>query len=531
MNGTNSPLSADAMAMGAKNTLTYQMEGSEVSGVTMIPKFTEVHLADILLSNISYSMDANNNSSLNMVHDDLSGVIILTREQEIQLQLVKYWVNGVVTSIVFVLGLIGNVLTIIILLQRAMRSSTNVYLSALAVWDSIVLICTMLLIGLPGMPIFTGYMWYGYAYIVSYIYPLALIAQTATIWLTVSFTVERYIAVCHPLKAATMCTIWRAKVVIIGASVGSTFYNIPRWFEYRPLYVVDADTNATRIIVNPSDFSMNPTYVQIYYSWLYVPILCIIPLLVLSIMNLFLILAVRKSRKQRKNMNVKQSRENNVTIMLVSVVIVFIICQVPALVYNLAYAIDRVYVQSNFGYQVLSVFRNFLVCTNSAINFILYCALGQKFRRIFLHTFFRRCINGTYIPMSGVYQNTTMVSMTSQRRYTSRISDNHQRVKTETLNHSSSTTQTAGTSHSSQESTLLSPTKLSPTRNNHDREVHTYALRAADKKRIKGRPLSHVDSDDEGTLDTCLLPEAEKDMYPLYRTVSVGSRPNNSGPA
>ena len=128
--------------------------------------------------------------------------------------------------------------------------------------------------------------------------------------------------------------------------------------------------------------------------------------------------------------------------------------------------------------------------------------------------------------MSGVYQHTTMVSMPSQRRYTSRISDNPRIKPCETLNHSSSTTQTAGTSHSSQESTLLSPVKLSPTRNHAEREVHTYsALRSVDKKRCRGRPLSHVDSDDEGTLDVCLLPESEKDMYPLYR--ADGSKQNH----
>ena len=78
MNGTDSRLSA-AMAMGIKNTRSYQVEGSEVSGVTMIPKFTEVHLAEILLPNMSYNMDTDNNS-LTGVHDNHSGVL-LTREQ------------------------------------------------------------------------------------------------------------------------------------------------------------------------------------------------------------------------------------------------------------------------------------------------------------------------------------------------------------------------------------------------------------------------------------------------------------------
>lgn len=84
---------------------------------------------------------------------------------------------------------------------------------------------------------------------------------------------------------------------------------------------------------------------------------------------------------------VLQSRENNVTIMLVSVVMVFIVCQVPALIYNMAYAISMATVTTSSAWNVLSTLRNFLVNLNSAINFILYCALGQKFRRTFVRTF------------------------------------------------------------------------------------------------------------------------------------------------
>jgi len=82
-------------------------------------------------------------------------------------------------------------------------------------------------------------------------------------------------------------------------------------------------------------------------------------------------------------MNVKQSRENNVTIMLSAVVVVFIVCQVPALVFNLAYAFYGVdETKPNRSYDILSEVRNFLVNVNSATNFMLYCAFGQKFRLV-----------------------------------------------------------------------------------------------------------------------------------------------------
>lgn len=155
---------------------------------------------------------------------------------------------------------------------------------------------------------------------------------------------------------------------------------------------------------------------QVYFSWLYVPVMCIVPLLVLSVLNAFLIAAVRASQRQRKDMNVKQSRENNVTIMLVSVVIVFIICQVPALVYNIAFAINRQHVIHSYAYRILSDVRNFLVNLNSAVNFLLYCALGQKFRRTFLQKFCRRCVSDNYLAVSGIHGHAAIMNPLLNRR-------------------------------------------------------------------------------------------------------------------
>ena len=48
-----------------------------------------------------------------------------------------------------------------------------------------------------------------FPYTTPYVYPIGLIAQTASVYLTVLVTVERYIAVCHPLKAKLVCTEFR----------------------------------------------------------------------------------------------------------------------------------------------------------------------------------------------------------------------------------------------------------------------------------------------------------------------------------
>ena len=324
-------------------------------------------------------------------------------------QLEKY-MNGFMAIIIIVLGLVGNSLTVIVLTRRTMHSSTNCYLTALAVWDAMVLLGTFCLMVLPQLS--TGFHGLVFPYIVKYIYPFALIAQTATLWLTVSFTVERYIAVCHPLKAARMCTIARARLVIAFVSLTSFVFNLNRWFDYQIVKQYNNTTNTTVLTYDFTEFGKNRIYRQVYFLWLYLLVMFFIPLTSLAVLNAFLIFAVKKSHQQRKDMNVRQSRENNVTIMLVSVVMVFMICQLPALIYNVAFAVNGQVVKTVYGWKILSTIRNFMVTFNSAINFILYCAFGQKFRRTFIRTFCRCLVHGENFN-SLTYPHSTVLASTS----------------------------------------------------------------------------------------------------------------------
>ena len=140
--------------------------------------------------------------------------VVDSRSSSAHAATVGYVTDGILTNVIVVAGLLANALTLAVLSRPSMHSSTNSYLSALAVCDCIVLACSALLIGVPALPshLVGHYVHAGpYAYVLAYVYPLALVAQTATVWLTVSFAVERYIGVQYPLRAATLCTVERAR--------------------------------------------------------------------------------------------------------------------------------------------------------------------------------------------------------------------------------------------------------------------------------------------------------------------------------
>ncbi len=74
--------------------------------------------------------------------------------------------------------------------------------------------------------------------------PLLFISQMAAIWLTVLIALTRYISVCHPYVAPRYVTVEHVRAAVIGVSVFSLLYNVPRFFER---YVITEDVNGTII--------------------------------------------------------------------------------------------------------------------------------------------------------------------------------------------------------------------------------------------------------------------------------------------
>lgn len=73
----------------------------------------------------------------------------------------RYWVQRVMQPAVVLVGVLGNIITIVVLTRRRMSSSTNTYLTALAVTDLAYLVCvyTLSYENHPGITD-SRYIWY-----------------------------------------------------------------------------------------------------------------------------------------------------------------------------------------------------------------------------------------------------------------------------------------------------------------------------------------------------------------------------------
>lgn len=140
----------------------------------------------------------------------------------------------VIYSIIFILGYVGNIITCIVISRnKSMHTATNFYLYNLAISDMLLLISAM-------PPDIYGY-WYPNQYPFGGAFCVAqgLLAETATnvTVLTISsFTIERYIAICHPFRQHTMSKLSRAVKFIIGIWIVAICLALPQATQFGLVY-------------------------------------------------------------------------------------------------------------------------------------------------------------------------------------------------------------------------------------------------------------------------------------------------------
>lgn len=113
---------------------------------------------------------------------------------------------------IILLGLVGNLLSCVVFLNTHLKMrSSSYYLAALATADFTFLV-TLLLVWLNSTVGWKVFNKDGWCEIIVYI---SSVCSSLSVWLIVAFTVERFIAVQYPLHRPHMCTIARAKAIVL----------------------------------------------------------------------------------------------------------------------------------------------------------------------------------------------------------------------------------------------------------------------------------------------------------------------------
>ncbi|KAL7731207.1 hypothetical protein ACLKA6_014395 [Drosophila palustris] len=132
----------------------------------------------------------------------------------------------VVYCLIFLTGVVGNISTCIVIKKnRSMHTATNYYLFSLAISDFMLL--------LSGVPQEMYFIWSKYPYVFGEFFCIGrgLLAETsanATVLTITAFTVERYMAICHPFMGQAMSKLSRAIRIIILIWLLSVLTAIPQ---------------------------------------------------------------------------------------------------------------------------------------------------------------------------------------------------------------------------------------------------------------------------------------------------------------
>ena len=270
------------------------------------------------------------------------------------------WIYGAPPILIF--GTVGNILSILVMNRKSLRmSTTSLYLTVLAVTDLILLYIGVLPVWLQQLLKVGRTLSRGCTMYLSMVFFIIHFQA----WIIVSVSLERLAAVWFPIRHKHLFT--RAK-----AGIGLIFIAIPLIAETSHHYfTLDVSTCLPR-----DEYLYFLHYV---YPWIDITLANILPFLIM----LSSAAAIICKLLQRKH-NMEKKKFSSMTITLLTVNSVFFITTSPICIVLIIFPI-RMQGDTTPGefhlYVVIRAICNLLYFVNNAINFLLYCLSGRRFRR------------------------------------------------------------------------------------------------------------------------------------------------------
>ncbi|XP_003740875.2 thyrotropin-releasing hormone receptor-like [Galendromus occidentalis] len=305
---------------------------------------------------------------------------------------------------IFVIGVLGNVMVVLVVLQtRSMHTPTNCYLVSLSLADLMVLISSVPNEMMAQFILEDEWVW-GRAGCKLFIFTQYLGINASALSIT-AFTVERYIAICLPMKAQTVCTVNRAKKIILCVWLFALCYCAP-WLFFLTTTTPIHYRGFENFYKETCTFSLARSF-YIHFFFADFILFYVVPLIMSCVFYglmarvLFkpdIASATKICGDLKTNMNGNSSSRVQVVKMLIVVVVLFATLWLPyrvLLVYN-SFA-EKPYLE--LWYLMLC---KTLIYINSAVNPILYNAMSIKFRRAFRRTLScgKHTSKGLYSPSS-----------------------------------------------------------------------------------------------------------------------------------
>ena len=324
----------------------------------------------------------------------------------------------VIISIISFLGIIGNVLNLVILTRKRMRTtldrlerSANYGLVALALSDMMfcIIILPHIFLDTRRLSVMATSNGAVALYYRVYGIPVINVFLMVSTWLIVVMAANRYIVVVFPLHARNYLGSMRVSVIIILVYIISAFLTLPYFI---PHYITPCQSpsgeNMFGIAPRFPGNSTIMTSIRTYNRWVWPVLSTFFPLAVLLFCNTRLILTLRKAdlvRRASCRGQVVKETNHKVTLTLVIIVLMYFVLVLPSEI--LKYINPFHLWGRKRALEVMSA-ANVLQAMNFAFNFVLYCCVNTHFRHT-MKALFTSCCRTS----SAMTEKQRMLSMKS----------------------------------------------------------------------------------------------------------------------
>ncbi|XP_039472170.1 probable G-protein coupled receptor 142 [Oreochromis aureus] len=270
-------------------------------------------------------------------------------------------------SILLCIGVPVNILTAVALCRLASRTKKALYYYLLAVTASDIL--SQLFIIFVGFLLETAVFHRDVPTLLLHSVSVAeFAANHASIWSTVPLTVDRYVALCHPLLHRQISYPARARKIIAVVLAVSIASGVP-FFWWSDMW----------------RDSHSPTALDGVLIWTHVTIIYFLPCSIFLVLNSLIIHTLRVRQREQRcqeeqgTKSVPLQRLGKTTAMLLAITSVFSVLWAPrtiVVIYHLYVSTVHQDWRIHLAYDL----SNMLAMLNTAVNFFLYCFVSKPFR-------------------------------------------------------------------------------------------------------------------------------------------------------
>ncbi|XP_015250249.1 PREDICTED: neuromedin-U receptor 1-like [Cyprinodon variegatus] len=304
--------------------------------------------------------------------------------------------------LIFLIGVVGNVLTCTVISRnKVMWTPTNYYLFSLAISDLLVL--------LLGMPLELYELWQNYPFLLgkggcyfkTFLFEMVCLASILNV---TALSIERYIAVVHPLRAKYVVTRTHAKKVILTVWGISVLCAVPNTSLHGIITLQIHSTGPSGNINLEIPDSAICTLVK--SRWMYnltiqltTFVFFILPMITISVLYMLIGLQLKREKMRQRleansgfgsdsfcNIRTQQqkARRRQVTKMLFVLVVVFGICWAPFHTDRLMWSFISDWTDSHHEiFEYVHIISGVFFYLSSAVNPILYNLMSTRFREMF----------------------------------------------------------------------------------------------------------------------------------------------------